>query len=284
MILVDLNQVAISNLMVSINTYNKNQEINEDLLRHMVLNSLRAYKVKFGEKYGELVLCCDGRHYWRRDIFPFYKAGRKKDRAASTLDWTLIFETLNKIRDEIKESFPYIVLDVDRTEADDIIAVLVQNKSPFESTLILSGDKDFMQLQKHHNVDQYAPVQKKFLRTNSPEAFLKEHIIRGDRGDGIPNCLSADDVLVKGERQKSISKKKLGSWLTSSPEDFCSSDQMTRGYKRNEHLIDLEFVPDELRQEILSQYKNANAGDRSKLFNYFVKHKLKILMENIQEF
>ena len=284
MILVDLNQIAISNLMVSINTYNKNQEINEDLLRHMVLNSLRSYKMKFGDKYGDLVICCDGRNYWRRDIFPFYKAGRKQDRASSTLDWTLIFETLNKIRDEIKEFFPYIVLDINRTEADDIIAVLVQNKNPFEATLILSGDKDFMQLQKHHNVDQYAPVQKKFVRTDNPEAFLKEQIIRGDRGDGIPNCLSRDDVFVKGGRQKPISKKKLGVWMEHDPEDFCSSDEMLRGYKRNECLIDLEFIPDDLRQEILVQYNNAVSGDRSKLFNYFVKHRLKILMENIQEF
>jgi len=283
MILVDLNQIAISNLMVSINTYNKNQEINEDLLRHMVLNSLRAYKVKFGEKYGDLVICCDGRHYWRRDIFPFYKAGRKKDRAVSTLDWTLIFETLNKIRDEIKEYFPYIVLDVDRAEADDIIAVLVQHASPFDQKLILSGDKDFMQLQKYNNVDQYAPIQKKFLRADSPKDFLKEHIIRGDRGDGIPNCLSSDDVLVKGERQKSISKKKLVGWLGSDPED-CFSESQLRGYRRNEKLIDLEFVPEDLREHIMLQYTDAKYGDRSKLFNYFVKNKLKNLMENIQEF
>ncbi len=283
MILVDLNQIAISNLMVSINTYNKNQEINEDLLRHMVLNSLRAYKVKFGEKYGDLVICCDARHYWRRDIFPFYKAGRKKDRAASTLDWTLIFETLNKIRDEIKEYFPYIVLDVNRAEADDIIAVLVQHVCPVENKLILSGDKDFMQLQQYNNVDQFAPVQKKFLRTDSPQAFLKEHIIRGDRGDGIPNCLSSDDVLVRGERQKSISKKKLSGWMASDPDDWNDSNQL-RGYRRNEQLIDLEFVPQDLKEEILSQYTNAVSGDRSKLFNYFVKFKLKNLMEDIQEF
>jgi hypothetical protein len=283
MILVDLNQIAISNLMVSINTYNKNQEINEDLLRHMVLNSLRAYKVKFGEEYGDLVICCDARHYWRRDIFPFYKAGRKKDRAASTLDWTLIFETLNKIRDEIKEYFPYIVLDVDRAEADDIIAVLVQHASPFENKLILSGDKDFMQLQKYNNVDQYAPVQKKFIRTDSPQAFLKEHIIRGDRGDGIPNCLSSDDVLVKGERQKSISTKKLSGWMELDPEDWNDSNRL-RGYRRNEQLIDLEFVPEDLKEKIMLQYAGADHGDRSKLFNYFVKFKLKNLMEDIQEF
>ena len=282
MILVDLNQIAISNLMVSLNTYNKNQEVNEDLIRHMVLNSLRAYKVKFEGKYGEMVICCDGRNYWRRELFPYYKAGRKQDRASSTLDWTLIFETLNKIRDEIKEYFPYVVIDVEGAEADDIIAVLVQNKSPFDATLILSGDKDFMQLQKHHNVDQYAPVQKRFVKTDDADAFLKEQILRGDRGDGIPNCLSPDDVFVRGARQKSISKKKLGLWMEQSPDEY--SEEVLRGFKRNQSLIDLEFVPEHLRERILELYSQSESGDRSKLFNYFVKHKLKNLMENIQEF
>ena len=279
MILVDLNQIAISNLMVSLNTYNKNQEVNEDLIRHMVLNSLRAYKVKFEGKYGEMVICCDGRNYWRRELFPYYKAGRKQDRASSTLDWTLIFETLNKIRDEIKEYFPYVVIDVEGAEADDIIAVLVQNKSPFDATLILSGDKDFMQLQKHHNVDQYAPVQKRFVKTDDADAFLKEQILRGDRGDGIPNCLSPDDVFVRGARQKPISKKKLGLWMEQSPDEY-----VLRGFKRNQSLIDLEFVPEHLREQILELYSQSESGDRSKLFSYFVKHKLKNLMENIQEF
>ena len=283
MILVDLNQIAISNLMVSLNTYNKNQEVDEDLIRHMVLNSLRAYKVKFEDKYGDLVICCDGRNYWRRDIFPYYKAGRKRDRAASTLDWTLIFETLNRIRDEIKEYFPYIVIDVNRAEADDIIAVLIQNASPFEEKLILSGDKDFMQLQKYNNVDQYAPVQKKFLRADNPSDFLKEQIIRGDRGDGIPNCLSADDVLVRGERQKVISKKKLAGWMHSDPLE-CFDESQLRGFRRNQQLIDLDYIPEELKENILQQYVEKNAGDRSRLFGYFVKHKLKNLMENIQEF
>jgi hypothetical protein len=281
-ILVDYNQVAISNLMVSINTYNKNAEINEDLIRHMVLNSLRAYKVRFGEKYGDLVICCDGRKYWRKSLFPYYKAGRKRDRVQSSLNWNEIFETLNKIRDELKDYFPYKVVDVDNAEADDIIGTIVFNKSPFELTLILSGDKDFMQLQKILNVDQYAPVQKKFLKTRKAQDFLKEQILRGDRSDGIPNFLSADDVLLSGKRQTPISTKKLDGWMVSNPEDFCD-DAMLRGYRRNEQLIDLECIPDDVSKEILDQYSK-EAADRSKLFNYFVNHNLKLLMENIQEF
>jgi len=284
-ILVDLNQVAISNLMVAINTYSKNSEINEDLIRHMVLNSLRMYKVKFGEKYGDLVICCDGRHYWRRKIFPFYKASRKRDRKQSALDWTLIFETLNKIRDEIEENFPYKVISVDRAEADDCIAAIINHSSPFEKILILSGDKDFMQLHDHMNVDQYAPVQKKFLRTSDPKKYLKEHILRGDRGDGVPNFLSPDDVLVSGARQKPISKKKVEVWVESEdPKDFCTDDNMLHGYHRNKQLIDLSCIPEDLQDEILEQYGSSESGDRSKIFNYFIKHRMKLLMEHIQEF
>lgn len=284
-ILVDLNQVAISNLMVAVNTYSKNQEINEGLIRHMVLNSLRMYKVKFGEKYGDLVICCDGRHYWRRKIFPFYKASRKKDRAQSTLDWTLIFETLNKIRDEIAENFPYKVISVDGAEADDVIATVVMHyASATENFLILSGDKDFMQLHSYPNVDQYAPVQKKFLRTSDPKMFLKEHILRGDRGDGIPNFLSSDNVFVSGSRQKVITKKKMEAWLSSDgPEEFCTED-MLRGYHRNKQLIDLSCVPEDIQSEIKTQYDIDPEFRRDKIFTYFIKNRMKLLMEHIQEF
>ena len=291
-ILVDLNQVAISNLMVSLGAYNKTFELNEDLIRHMILNSLRAYRVKFQEEYGELVICCDGRNYWRRDIFPFFKMGRKKTRANSHLDWSLIFETINKIRDDIKEHFPYKVIDVDRAEADDIIAVLTEACSP-EPVLILSGDKDFMQLQKHPNVVQYAPVQKKFLKTKTPVSFLAEHIIRGDVGDGIPNCLSSDDVFMHdSKRQTPVTKKRLSSWLPVIESFHTESeiqDQMTdsewRGFCRNRELIDFDYIPSDLKETILSIYYTAgNPGSRAKILNYLIEHRMKQLLDCIHEF
>lgn len=285
MILVDFSQVIISNLMVAVHTYNKNNEINEDMLRHMILNSLRSYRRKFGEEYGELVLCCDARNYWRKDVFRYYKAGRKKTRKESTLDWTNIFETLNKIRDEIEEFFPYIVLTVDRCEADDIIAVLVQNKNPFEKVLILSGDKDFMQLQVNIGVDQYAPVQKKFLRSNDPAKYLKEHILRGDSSDGIPNFLSPDDVFVRGgKKQSPIYATKMKKWLDcASPVDFCTDEQL-RNHNRNTILIDLDYIPVEIKTAIQTTFENAKPGNRMKLLTYFIEHKLKNLMGCIQDF
>jgi hypothetical protein len=288
MILIDLNQVMISNLMMQLNS-NASNPIDENLIRHMVLNSIRMYNVKFKDTYGDIVICCDDKKYWRRDFFPYYKAGRKKDRDASPFDWNLIFETLNKVRDEIKEHFPYKVIQVDKTEADDVIATLTQKfgvqlkNSTTEKILILSSDKDFMQLQKFANVEQFSPMGKKFLKCGDPDKFLKEHIFKGDRSDGIPNFLSCDDTFVTESRQKPVTEKKLNKWLEEEPESFCD-EVMLRNYKRNELLIDLSKIPTEYQEKILDAYDNAPKRGREKLLNYFIQNRMKQLMEHIQEF
>lgn len=282
-ILIDLNQVLISNLMQQINSSPK-VKLEENLIRHMVLNSLRSYVRQFKEKYGSIIICCDSKKYWRRDVFPFYKSNRKKARDESGFDWTLIFETLNKIRDELKENFPYKVIDVEGAEADDVIGVLSARLSPSEDILILSSDKDFVQLQKYENVTQYSPILKRFVKTDDPYLYVKEHIIKGDRGDGIPNFLSADNVFALGERQKVINKKKLDEWLKLKPEDFCENENMLRGYKRNQMLVDLDYIPDNISARIVDAYENVKPGNKQKMFNYFVEKKLVNLMEVIQEF
>lgn len=286
MLILDLNQVMISNLMVSLN---REPDVNEELVRHMILNSIRMYRQKFVAEYGELIIACDDKNYWRKDIFPYYKAHRKEDRSKSTHDWNKIFECLNKIRDELKQYFPYKVIQIERAEADDIIGVLTKkfgvylNNKSTEKVLILSGDKDFGQLQKYLNVDQYSPVLKKWIRIQDPHRFLREHIMKGDRGDGIPNFLSEDSTIISKKRQKPLASKKLDTWIDLEPEKFCD-DQMLKNYRRNEALVDLEQVPDEVSEKILEQYENYKPAKRSGLLNYFIKNRLKNLMDVIQEF
>jgi len=288
MILLDLNQVMISNLMMQPGL--KADGINENMIRHMVLNSIRMYNVKFKDEYGEMIICADDKKYWRRDVFPYYKASRKKAREESPYDWNLIFETLNKVRDEIRENFPYRVIQIDKTEADDVIGTICREygvelkNQQSERILILSSDKDFMQLQRFANVEQYSPMAKKFLKTSEPIKFLKEHIIKGDRGDGIPNILSSDDTFIAESRQKPVTEKKLNIWILQKPEDFCDAP-MLRNYQRNENLIDLSKVPDEYATKILNAYHNPNSiKGKDKILNYFIKNRMKQLMEHIQEF
>ena len=287
MIFVDFSQVMISNTMVHLG---KNETtVDEGMMRHMILNSLRMTKNTYGKKYGELVICCDARNYWRRDIFPYYKAHRKVSRDKSPVDWNQVYGVLNKVRDEIVETFPYKVIQVEKAEADDIIGVLAKhfgtalNNESTERNLVLSSDKDFGQLQKFANVDQYSPITKKWLRVDNPKDFLMEHIIRGDRGDGIPNFLSADSAIISKTRQTAIAKKKVAVWLKQEPAEFCD-DNMMRNYKRNEQLVDLEMVPEAISSAIINQFENYKVPERRGLLNYFIKNKLKNLMDVIGEF
>jgi len=289
MILVDLNQVMISNLMMQIGG-KKNIAIEEDLVRHMVLNSLRMYRTKFFKKYGELVICCDDKNYWRRELFPYYKIHRKKDRDESGLDWNMIFTVLNGIRDDIREKFPYKVIQIEHAEADDIIGSLchrfghlgITNGSA-EPILILSSDKDFMQLQKYANVEQYSPMQKKFITCSNPARYIHEHILKGDRGDGVPNFLSDDDVFVNGKRQKPLATKKIDAWNGMRPEDYCD-ERMLRNYRRNQQLVDLDFIPEDIQNEANEIFDNYKLNERGKIFNYFIEKKMKNMMEVIGDF
>jgi len=276
MIIIDMNQIMISNLMAQL----KNDKLNESLVRHMVLTSLKLYEQKYGEKYGEMVLAYDSKQYWRKTYFPYYKQNRKKDREKSQHDWSAIFDVLNKIRDEIREFFPYKVVEVLGAEADDVISTLCKNKGPKELILILSGDKDFIQLHKYPGVHQYNPITKKNMGFDNPHVFIREHIIKGDKSDGIPNFLSPDDCFVKGERQKPISQKNLARWVEMDPASFCNTDVQLANYHRNRKLIDFDYVPEEIEQQILDEYNSLNISGKKVPLEYFQKHQLNDLMQD----
>jgi len=276
MILIDFTQTVIAGLMAQIKS--NDGEINENMLRHMILNSLRNYQKRYASDYGEMVLCTDASHPWRRDFFPLYKANRKKTREADDKDWQLIFDTLHEVKMEIKENFPYRYMYVENCEADDIIAVLTKHSK--EPVLIVSGDKDFQQLQKYDYVRQWSPNLNKFVDCYEPDVFLKEHILKGDKSDGIPNILSNDDCLDLGIRQTPLRKPVLEKYLRISIEN---DDKYYRNYLRNQNLIDLDMIPDKIEDAILSEYSQTEPV-RGKVFDYLRTHRLNQLLDNIGDF
>ena len=281
MILVDMNQISLASMMMHLHM-SKSKEPDGNMVRHMILNSLRMYRTRFSSEYGELVLCYDSKHYWRRDYFPEYKSGRRKTREKDDKNWDEIFLCLNEIKDELKENLPYKFLEVYGAEADDIIGILCSTIS--EEIMIISGDKDFIQLQKFPNVKQFSPITKKSVNGANPGGYLKEHIFKGDTSDGIPNVLSPDNTFTDGLRQKPLGKKKIASWMEHNFDDVAPNDEVKRNYQRNKKLIDLAYTPDELSREIIDTYNEAPFGDRSKLLNYFIQKRLKNLTESIGEF
>jgi len=286
MILIDLNQVLISGLMAQINNQ-KSNKLQEDLIRHMILNIIRTHMKNFRKEYGEVIMCCDNRKYWRREVFPFYKAGRKKTRDKSDLDWHLIFDMLARFKEELKENFPYKVIDVERAEADDIIGTLAPRHVAHENVLILSSDGDFLQLQKYntgkYSIKQYNPAQKKYLVSKNPHEELKEKIIRGDKGDGIPNVFSPPDCFVNDFRQKPITKGTLDKLLAEDWNEWKDNYAKT-GFSRNQMLIDLEHIPTDIKEKIINTYEEVKPAPKNRLVNYFMEKKLMNLMEVIEEF
>ena len=294
MILVDYNQISISNLMAEMNR-RKDDNIDFDLVRHMILSTILSYRTRWGEEYGEVVIACDNRKYWRRGIFPHYKASRKKSRQDSGYDWNTIFDCLGQVKSELDEFMPYPVIDVTGAEADDVIGTLAEYSQENDLTehslfqepkpfLIVSADHDFQQLQKWHNVKQWSPIRKKFVEiTSTPEEILMEHIISGDKGDGVPNILSDDDVFVTDKRQSPIRKALIAQWKKQKPEEWVTGD-MVEGYIRNRTMVDLSQTPQDIKDEIVSQYEMQQNKGREDVHKYFSKYNLHNLINKIEDF
>jgi 5'-3' exonuclease len=288
MILIDYSQVAISNIAVQLAMSKGKNVLSIPMVRHMILNSIRGYVHRFKSEYGnEVVICVDGPDPWRRDIFEQYKAKRREGRESSSTDWESVFGLIHTIKEEIRDNFPYKVVQLDKVEADDIIAVICK-KHHDKKVLIISGDKDFQQLQKYPNIDQYSPTKKEFVKTDSPQEYVYEHILKGDTSDGIPNFLSPDDTFVNRIKQKPVSKKKLAGWIDSlmrgnDPQDFCN-EYHYRNFQRNQRLIDFDYIPDDIETDIYKQYEKATVSDRSKILPYMIKNDLRELIGKIEEF
>ena len=297
MILVDYSQVALAAILTFQRELKGTESEVKNLIRHVTLSTIKSYKKKYGKDYGEMVICCDGRKYWRKDFFEFYKGMRKSNRDKSDLDWKLIFDTLSEMRTDLATYFPYRVIHVDRAEADDIIAVMVKYlqenqliqqglvEEP-QKVLILSSDKDFKQLQLFDNVKQWSPMQKKYITATQREIIEHkiEHIVKGDTGDGVPNILSKDDVFMKGERQKPMSAKRLQEFFENG---FiaCKNDEERRNWHRNSTLVDFDHIPADVSEDIIKAYINIIPNtDKMKIMNYLMENRCRLLLDEIEDF
>tara|TARA_B100000941_G_scaffold104145_1_gene72868 strand:- start:290 stop:1135 length:846 start_codon:yes stop_codon:yes gene_type:complete len=281
MILIDLTQVLIASLMAQ--TRGGKEPINEQLVRHICLKSLAMYRKKYKNKYGELVLADDSYNVWRKDVYPYYKANRKKTRDKDDKDWNQIFDCITVMRDELKYNFPYKYICISKCEADDIIGTLCEKYGSTENIMIISGDKDFQQLQRYGKVRQFSPITKSSIKLTKEQAeeYLIDHIIGGDTGDGVPNVLSQDDVFVSGLRQRPLSKKKRE--IIKDPL-VANDDEVDRNLSRNRSLIDLSYIPSEYKEQILQEFDNVQVAPRGGLLTYFINNRLMDLEESIGDF
>jgi len=281
LILLDYSQIALSNIIV--------QRLNdESMIRHMILNSIRMYNKRYRDEYGQMVICADGMNTWRKDYFPQYKAHRRKHRDNSDQDWTEIFRILHLVRDEIKENLPYKVIHMDGCEADDIIGTLTMQTQEFgmnEPVMIVSSDKDFIQLQKFSNVKQFSPIQKKMVSDDNPRTYLWNHIFRGDSGDGVPNVLSGDNTFVSESKQTPLRQTKIDDWIHNAERlREVMPEEQYRNYQRNKTLIDLAEIPEDIQTSIINTFNGQKPAMKMKVLNYLIKKRCNNLIESVEEF
>jgi hypothetical protein len=279
MILIDYNGVAIGSGL------HLKEELSEDLFRHTILNTLRMYRNKFKGQYGELVICGDGRKNWRREVFPNYKFKRGKSKSASDVDWDELYRIVYLVFDELGENFPYKTVLVEECEADDVIATLSQSTQEFgnnEPIMIVSADKDFVQLQKYDNVRQYSPMKKQYIIEKNPRNQLLELVLRGDASDGVPNVLSPDNSFSEGIRQTSLRQATLDKLFD---DLHCMGEEVYANYCRNKKLIDFEEIPETLKSEILNRFNGQdNWKNRKKVFPFLIEKRCGMLIEEIGDF
>lgn len=292
MILIDYSQTVIGAFF---SEASGTGESDPNLIRHLVLNMLRSYNLKYKNEYGQMIICADGTNTWRKEAFPYYKANRAKNREETKdkIDWSALYDAMNGILKEIQSVNLYPTLKLRGAEADDIIAVLTKQAfkeyGKEKKTLIISSDKDFVQLQKYGNVSQYSPIKKQMLKEKNPNDFLIEHCIRGDIGDGCPNIFSSDDTLVDPtKRQSPVTKKKLEQMMNFIYNKNTSPipEEWKRNYDRNKKLIDLDQIPKEIEEQIIDQWNEVKDKevDQKAFMDFLIKNRMKLLLESIHEF
>ena len=284
MVIVDFNGLAIGSIMGQLS---RGEELSENLVKHIILNNLRVYRNKYPEsKHGKMVIACDS-YSWRKDVFPEYKAARKANRATDKHDWPLIFDLIESTLDDLRENFPYAVIKIDSAEADDIIGALTVHKADFggEDVVIISADKDFIQLQQYGHVEQWSPMFNKMIKEDNPRRYLFEHLLKGDSGDGVPNANSHDDVFTTGSRQTPMTQKAIDKyWDNRDDLEMIMKPNVFRNFMRNVQMIDLTNTPDGIREAAINTYENYKYPPRSNILTYLIEHRMKMLIDNAAEF
>lgn len=258
--------------------------------RVVLLAKLAQINKKYGPKYGQMYIACDNGS-WRRRVFPEYKAGRKKARAESDVDWPKVFENINVVLDEIRANIPWIVVSYREAEGDDVVATIAKMTQEFgahEEVMIIAADKDFIQLQRYGNVTQMSTITHKLVKPpkECPTAidYLRHHIIKaGD--DGIPNILSDDDTFItEGKRQVVMSALKLKNFKATFNTPEVWPEDIQKNFKRNRQMVDFDYIPDDVTEGIINIVSGYKPPHKTKVLNYLVKNRCRTLIPRLEEF
>lgn len=278
MILIDFNQMCVASYAGTFAQFDDGT-IDMELFRHTVINSLRVVNSKFRKDWGMLVIVADSGKSWRKDFFPYYKAKRNQDKTESKINWQQLHVGIRTVLKELHENFPYPVIVVANAEGDDLIGAITRwNSDQLQPTLIISSDKDFLQLQiNNHLVQQFDNIHQRWITHDDPARYMFEHVLKGDRGDGIPNAYCPDDYFINKYRRHPIRSEKLDQLWESG--DIGSIPY----FRRNIRLVDLRNTPQGISEEAVQMLLD-HKPIKGKVMQYLAKNRLSKLMDSLGDF
>ena len=280
---------AISNATFFINLKDKTIKDQDELLnlwRHSLLTSILKRKKKINPD--EIILAIDS-YSWRNDYFQYYKAVRKANKTKSDIDFDFFYKASDKLIKEIKAYFPWYVIEKRGAEGDDILAILSNHLHKNNDVVLLTSDKDMVQLLKLNNVKYYSYRDDEYKNIKNPYEVLLRLILSGDKDDGIPNLLSPDNIFVSEGRQKQCGPQKQDKILQQGIDDFLDENpECKENYQRNKKLIELskQTIPEEVWNEVIDEFENYEKveSDFINILTFFRKNNMKMLQDRIQEF
>lgn len=257
-------------------TMKGNSPFSRELIIHDFLLQIRALEMKY--KADGILVACDERNLWRKEIYPEYKGQRDKKRDPH-------YEEVRGIMDELKDFFNNFTkipaISVPRNEADDVIAIA--SRISTQKNVIVSSDKDFIQLINDKTI-LYSPPLRAERETKDKEFELFEKCIRGDSGDNVfsayprvrTKVLEAvwgDELAMANlfETKRKIDGRKVG-----------------EVYEFNKSLIDLDMIPqdhqDTISDKIIEEVSNGSKFNYLGMLRFFGQNNLKKLAKQEQKF
>ena len=258
-------------------TYGKLAYIDWEHWKYLVFSSVYG-SLNHTKNCKEIILAVDHRRSWRKDVWERYKESRKKKRDKKDFPWDEFFIKYEELQEEFKAHFPFKMLMVDKTEADDIIGVLVLKNEG--QSQIISADKDFLQLYDPKNVSIYNPMKKMNVSHPNPEMFIVEECLKGQAKDDIFNIKTPLDWPV-GKRKPGFGPKALDKVIAYGWKQWLKDEDLQERYEFNRDLMDFRRIPEDIKKRITDEYEGYDTPHPEKIYEFFKQHNWPEYLENL---
>ena len=284
LLMIDLNHVAYRCLFA---IHKDIPQVGWAYFKHAMFNTIFQMCRRFETE--ELILMVDSKENWRKKIHPEYKDNRKENRdKKEDIDWNEFFNAFNEFVCEVKQYFPFYVLQIKYLEADDIAGILARDWQ-HKKKIIVTSDGDYLQLLKYKNIQLFDPMKNKFNTCEDPVRYLKMKILMGDKGDNIPAIkprigeVTAARMVDNPSEITTLFEDKTVSYVNPDGTEVTMGDEYKEKYKKNMALIDLNKTPDVFVKMLHKAIEEYQMPTGKEIFQYFSKNKFRELITRMEQ-